>query len=70
MGALKQTKQKQKLGFGEEIPNNVVIFLLVFPLGRGWWNRRLENLGIAKIGLTPPPLPQSWHSGGFDDKSA
>ena len=25
-------------------------------LGRGWCNRRLENLGIAKIGLTPPPL--------------
>ena len=39
-------------------------------LGRGCRNRRLENLGIAKIGLTPPPLPQSWHSGGFDDKSA
>ena len=39
-------------------------------LGRECVNRSSENPGIAKIGLTPPPLPQSWHSGGFDDKSA
>ena len=26
-------------------------------LGRGFSNRRRENLGIAKIGLTPPPCP-------------
>ena len=39
-------------------------------LGRGGRNRRRENLGIAKVGLTPPSLPQSWHSGGFDEKSA
>ena len=37
-------------------------------LGKGFSNRSSENPGIAKIGLTP--LPQSWHSGGFDDKSA
>ena len=29
--------------------------LSVMLLGRGWWNRRLENLGIAKIGSPPPP---------------
>ena len=38
---------------------DLIILFGVAPkaiLGRGWWNRRLENLGIAKIGLTPPPL--------------
>ena len=28
--------------------------------------RRCQNLGVAKIGLTP--TPQSWHTGGFGDK--
>ena len=31
-------------------------------------NRRRQNLGISKVGLTPPPTPQFWHTGGFDDK--
>jgi len=38
-----------------------------------WLYKNLSKPGIAKIGLTPgldPPAPQSWHSGGFDEKSA
>ena len=31
--------------------------------------KTLQNYGFVNIGLTPPPLfPQSYHSGGFDDK--
>ena len=31
--------------------------------------KTLQNYGFYNIGLTPPPLfPQSYHSGGFDDK--
>ena len=38
-------------------------------LRRGFGNRRTQNLGIAKIGLMPPPpAPHFWHTGGFDDK--
>ena len=30
--------------------------------------KTLQNYGFVNIGLTPPPFPQSYHSGGFDDK--
>ena len=32
--------------------------------------KKLQNYGFVNIGLTPPPplFPQSYHSGGFDDK--
>ena len=67
-----------------------VFFLLIiqsfwnFPethLGRGGRNRLRENLGIAKIGVTPPPYPnpgtlvesttkaRKCDSRHFDDKS-
>ena len=37
-------------------------------LGRGCNVRRCQNPGIARIGLTPRPAPQSWHTGEFGDK--
>ena len=38
----------------------------------GWLYKKLSKSWHCQDWLDPPPplLPQSWHSGGFDDKSA
>ena len=46
----------------------VRLTMSVSQWGTYWQNRRRQNLGIAKIGLTPPSAPQFWQTGGFDDK--
>ena len=58
---------KKPLEYSDVLKKNQLMRSL--GIGRECSYRGLENPGIAKIGLNPP-LPQSWHSGGFDDKSA
>ena len=46
-----------------------IVKVLILTEMKGGANRISEKSGIAKIGLAPP-LNQSWHTGGFDDKGA
>ena len=37
--------------------------MMIASFGKNFKN--LQNPGIAKIGLTPPPIPPFWKAGGF-----